>query len=117
MKLTPAAAQAILTHDWPLNVRELEQALAGALALSGIALSGSVPIDVAHLPQAMLTTPEATPARELTPEQARHRDQLLELFREHGGNLSAVARTLQKGRTQIMRWVARYGIDVTSLRQ
>ena len=116
VSLTPAAAQAILTHDWPLNVRELEQALAGALALSGIALTGSVPIDVAHLPQTMASGPEARPVRDLTPEQARHRDQLLDLFRAHGGNLSAVARTLQKGRTQIMRWVARYGIDVTSLR-
>jgi sigma-54 dependent transcriptional regulator, acetoin dehydrogenase operon transcriptional activator AcoR len=117
VKLTPAAAQAILSHDWPLNIRELEQALAGALALSGIGLSGSVPIDVAHLPQTMMMTPEARVARPLTPEQARHRDQLVDLFREHGGNLSAVARTLHKGRTQIMRWVARYGIDVSSLRQ
>jgi len=111
VKLTPAAAQAILTHDWPLNIRELEQALAGALALSGIGLTGSVPIDFAHLPENM-----TKPARQLTSEEARHRDQLLELFREHGGNLSAVARSLQKGRTQIMRWVARYGIDVNSLR-
>jgi len=115
VKLTPAAAQVILNHHWPLNIRELEQALAGALALSGIALTGSVPIDLAHLPENM--TKRVRPSPELTSEEARHRDHLLELFREHGGNLSAVARALQKGRTQIMRWVARYGIDVNSLRQ
>src|SRR5215813_1702859 len=28
VKLTPSAAHALLTHDWPLNIRELEQALA-----------------------------------------------------------------------------------------
>jgi len=115
VKFTPAAAQAILDHYWPLNIRELEQALAGALALSGIALTGSVPIDIGHLPETMLKFAWHTP-RELTPDEARHRDQLLDLFREHGGNLSAVARSLQKGRTQVMRWVARYGIDVNSLR-
>jgi transcriptional regulator with GAF, ATPase, and Fis domain len=60
--------------------------------------------------------PEPQPVRELTPEEAKHRDDLVLLLREHGGNLSAVARVLQKGRTQVMRWVARYGIDVKSLR-
>jgi transcriptional regulator with GAF, ATPase, and Fis domain len=115
VKLTPAAAQVILNHDWPLNIRELEQALRGALALSGIALTGSVPIDLAHLPETLTRSAVPKPAH-LTPEEARHRDQLLELIREHGGNLSAVARALHKGRTQIMRWVARYGLDLKSLR-
>jgi transcriptional regulator with GAF, ATPase, and Fis domain len=54
--------------------------------------------------------------RELTAEESKHRDELMLLIREHGGNLSAVARVLQKGRTQILRWVARYGIDVESMR-
>jgi len=117
VRLTPAAAEAILHHDWPLNIRELEHALSRALALSGIALTGSVPIDVPHLPESLLNRPGPRPMRELTPQEARHRDQLVDLFREHGGNLSAVARSLQKGRTQIMRWVARYGIDVRSLRR
>ena len=31
MHVAPAAAQAILQHRWPLNIRELEQALEGAL--------------------------------------------------------------------------------------
>jgi sigma-54 dependent transcriptional regulator, acetoin dehydrogenase operon transcriptional activator AcoR len=117
VKLTPAAAEAILNHDWPLNIRELEHALSRALALSGISLTGSVPIDIPHLPETLLKASGPRPTRELTPQEARHRDQLVDLFREHGGNLSAVARSLQKGRTQIMRWVARYGIDVRSLRR
>jgi len=33
------------------------------------------------------------------------------LLQEHRGNLSAVARAAGKGRTQIVRWVSRYGID------
>jgi DNA-binding NtrC family response regulator len=34
LQLAPEAAQALLRHSWPLNVRELEQAILGALALS-----------------------------------------------------------------------------------
>jgi sigma-54 dependent transcriptional regulator, acetoin dehydrogenase operon transcriptional activator AcoR len=111
VKLTPAAARALLSHDWPLNIRELEQALAGALALSG---SGA--IDVPHLPEAVVDTGEREPSRPLTPEEGKHRDELVALLREHDGNLSAVARVLGKGRTQIGRWVSRYGIDIRSLK-
>jgi len=109
LRLTPAAAQALLSYRWPLNVRELEQALAGALALSGAG-----PIDMAHLPPALVGRPVEEPPRELTPDEARHRDELVALLRQHGGNMSAVARVLGKGRTQIVRWVHRYGIDVQS---
>ena len=110
VRLTPAAAQALLGYRWPLNIRELEQALSGALALSGAG-----PIDLAHLPPDVVGQTGEEPPRELTPEEARHRDELLVLLREHHGNMSAVARVLGKGRTQIVRWVTRYGIDVRSL--
>ena len=110
LRFTPAAAQAILQYRWPLNVRELEQALAGAVALSGLA-----PVDVSHLPPALAAPVHDQPPRELTPEETRHRDELLGLLREHAGNMAAVARVLGKGRTQIVRWVQRYRIDVRSL--
>jgi transcriptional regulator with GAF, ATPase, and Fis domain len=58
--------------------------------------------------------PDEEPPRELTPDEARHRDELVALLRQHGGNMSAAARVLGKGRTQIVRWVKRYGIDVRS---
>src|SRR5262249_14639280 len=65
----PDAAQALLEHDWPLNVRELEQALAGALALSA-----GGPIERAHLPRALRDDLEAAAARrELSAEEQRHR--------------------------------------------
>ena len=111
LKFTAAAAQAILSYDWPLNVRELEQAVAGALALSG---TGSIEVD--HLPDLVVGRADTPEDRDLTAEEERHREELVQLLRQHGGNLSAVARVLQKGRTQITRWVARYGIDVKSIR-
>jgi sigma-54 dependent transcriptional regulator, acetoin dehydrogenase operon transcriptional activator AcoR len=109
IRLTPAAAQALLSYRWPLNIRELEQALSGALALSG-----GKAIDLAHLPSGVVGRVGEEPPRELTSDEARHRDELVVLLREHHGNMSAVARVLGKGRTQIVRWVTRYGIDVRS---
>ena len=111
VKFSPAAAQAIFQYRWPLNIRELGQALAGALAFST-----DGPIESSHLPETVLGSSDPEPLRELTPEESKHREELTLLIREHNGNLSAVARVLQKGRTQILRWVARYGIDVESMR-
>jgi DNA-binding NtrC family response regulator len=112
VSLQPDAAQALLEHDWPLNVRELEQALAGALALSA-----GGPIARAHLPHALRADDSpAAPRRELTAEEQRHREELSALLTRHRGNLSAVARAIGKGRTQVMRWMARYGIDAAAYR-
>jgi len=108
--LSPAAAEALLTYDWPLNVRELEHALSSALALS----RGET-VETEHLPRAVVAGPRA-PA-ELTREEAVHRGELLELLREHRGNLSAIARVVGKGRTQVRRWVSRYGFNLASFRR
>ena len=111
VRFTAAAAFVLLSHDWPLNIRELEQALSGALALSGTAAIG-----IDHLPDALAGKAESVSDSDLTEEESRHREELVRLLREHDGNLSAVSRVLQKGRTQIVRWVTRYGIDVKALR-
>jgi len=112
VRLAPDAAQALLDHDWPRNVRELEQALAGALALS---TTGA--IEKAHLPRTV-REPEApkAPERELTAEEQQHRRDLVALLSEHRGNLAAVARAVGKGRTQVVRWIARYALDPDSFR-
>jgi DNA-binding NtrC family response regulator len=112
VSLQPEAAQALLEHDWPLNVRELEQALAGALALS----AGGA-IARAHLPRALRSDDRPlAPTRELTAEEQRHREELCALLTRHRGNLSAVAREVGKGRTQVMRWMVRYGLDAAAFR-
>jgi sigma-54 dependent transcriptional regulator, acetoin dehydrogenase operon transcriptional activator AcoR len=112
VSLQPDAAQALLEHEWPLNVRELEQALAGALALSA-----GGPIELAHLPRALRADDGPTaPRRELTTEEQRHREELSALLTRHRGNLSAVAREIGKGRTQVVRWIERYGLDAAAYR-
>ena len=102
---TPDAGEALLEHSWPLNVRELELALSGA-----VALSERDPIGVGHLPPSVT----GRTSLDLSPEEAKHRDELLEHLRQHGGNVSAVARVLGRHRNQVVRWLARYQIHPRS---
>ena len=109
--LSPAAARALVCHSWPGNVRELHKCVSTALVLSE---EGA--IDVGHLPAALQGAARtAKAARES--EEATQKRRLALLLREHGGNLSAVARALGKARVQVQRWVKRYGLDAETYRR
>jgi sigma-54 dependent transcriptional regulator, acetoin dehydrogenase operon transcriptional activator AcoR len=116
--LSPAAMRALLQHDWPLNIRELEKALTAALALT----SGAI-IELDHLPPAV-RKPRAPrlPDEErddepLSPDDIVLRQQLIDLLTTHAGNVSAVAKVLSKGRMQIHRWAKRFGLDLEAFRR
>jgi transcriptional regulator with PAS, ATPase and Fis domain len=114
------AARALFRYPWPLNIRELEKALSTA-----VVLAGNGPVEPSHLPTAVAAALKATPVTPseveesgpLSEEDAKRKEELLALLREHGGNISAVARVMGKARMQIQRWIKRYGIDPTSLRR
>ncbi len=110
---TSAAARALLTADWLGNVRELDQVLARALALSH-----EGPIDVSHL--ALPARPSVEPKEEeraFGDEEIEIRDELVQALMRHGGNVSDVARVMGKARMQIQRWIRRFGIDVEEYRK
>jgi pSer/pThr/pTyr-binding forkhead associated (FHA) protein len=96
------AVAAIYAHDWPLNVRELERALAAALAVA------SDRIELAHLPSAVRDASSAAPPSH---EDDEVRRRLVDSIARHDGNLAAVARELGKDRTQIRRWMKRFGLS------
>jgi DNA-binding NtrC family response regulator len=104
---TAEAARGIFRHDWPLNVRELEKRLGAAVALAG----GE--IDARHLGDGIAP---ATPGDAADPADPTFVE-LSALLAEHRGNLSAVARAMNKGRTQIQRWIKRYNLDPESFRR
>ena len=54
--------------------------------------------------------------RPLTEAELRHKDEICALLREHGGNVSAVARALGKARMQVQRWLKRYQVDSAAFR-
>jgi MoxR-like ATPase len=114
-----AAARALLRHAWPLNIRELEQALSAA-----IVLAKERPIKLEDLPP--LVRRAASPGRAavlapedalMQPDEAHRRAALVQLLAEHQGSVSAVARALGKDRKQIQRWIKRYAIDPDGFRR
>lgn len=112
LQLGIAAARALFSYDWPLNVRELEKALEAALVLSGTGV-----IELEHLPPA-LRAPSPARARQDEADEldATMKAKLETLLRAHGGNVSAVARSMGKARMQIQRWMARHGLDPRTFR-
>jgi DNA-binding NtrC family response regulator len=112
LTLTPDAARALLRYPWPLNIRELHQALGSAVALAAQDV-----IDLGQLP-AELTAPPSQAANEppLPTRDDVLRDQLIALLHENRGNVTAVARAMGKAPAQIHRWMRRLVIDPDSFR-
>jgi sigma-54 dependent transcriptional regulator, acetoin dehydrogenase operon transcriptional activator AcoR len=107
------AARLLFRYGWPLNVREIEQALATASVLAG---EGAVQPE--HLPESVRTgrAPGAPKPLILSEADQEVRDALVATLREHRGNVSAVARAMQKDRKQIQRWIKRFGLDAAEYR-
>jgi transcriptional regulator with GAF, ATPase, and Fis domain len=122
---------ALLHHDWPFNVRELESCIKRAVALA----DGDV-IDVGQLPDSIASRMRdygvhPPPAPELRPsappntppiERSASRavpsePELRALLARHGGNVAAVGRELGKERMQVHRWMKRYGVSVEEYRK
>ncbi|HWO23868.1 MAG TPA: sigma 54-interacting transcriptional regulator [Kofleriaceae bacterium] len=111
LRLTVAAGRRLFTHDWPLNIRELQQCLtvAAALAPRGV-------IEVEHLSLTPGVAPRgAVPEREPADPEAL-RETLIALLERHRGNISHVARDMGKARMQIHRWLQRFQLDPDTFR-
>jgi len=121
------AARALLLYDWPLNVRELEKCLTAAVVLAQFGT-----VEEAHLPgpvrasakgpkeeagDAVAPVGEKLAPQQLSESDQRRREEIVGLLREHGGNITSVARALGKGRFQIQRWIKRYRIDAKEFRR
>jgi sigma-54 dependent transcriptional regulator, acetoin dehydrogenase operon transcriptional activator AcoR len=114
--LSADAARTLLQHSWPLNVRELEKCL-----MSAVLLARDGRVEVEHLRQSVLDAPKpvSPPRQGVAPEELREpdrrlREQLIELLRANGGNVTAAARAMGKARTQVQRWLRRFDIDPAS---
>lgn len=91
------AIAALYSYAWPLNIRELDRSLAAAAAVARDR------IELAHLPPNV-----RTPVAPETDDGLR--DVLVASIARHDGNLAAVARELGRDRTQIRRWMKRFGL-------
>jgi sigma-54 dependent transcriptional regulator, acetoin dehydrogenase operon transcriptional activator AcoR len=111
---------AMLEHEWPENVRELEQRLK-----TGVVLAPGGRIELSHFwgdgdgptrDPPRTTSASSPPSRRRSQEdEALHAELVLKLS-EHRGNMTRVGEAMGKSRTQIQRWVRRLAIDVGRFR-
>ncbi len=109
IKLERAAGRLLFCYDWPLNIRELEQALAAA-----VALADGNEIGPEHLPAALRG--EGPLRAPLDEDDVDLRARLTELLETHRGNVSAIAREMGKARVQVRRWCKRFGLNADDYR-
>ncbi len=112
--LTGGAAEALLLHDWPMNVREL-RTFVERLALlpdTQLTLSRS---DVVGL--LAVEPPQEQDQKQLQEEPPPPvEEELVRVLNEHGGNVARVAAYFGRDRTQIYRWCKRYGLQLSAYR-
>lgn len=108
LDLSPAAYRALLTFDWPLNVRELDKAIETA-----VALSEGQRIELEHLPEEVRAhePPQAKLQDRAPDDEEGRRRELVRLLTAHGGNVSAVARSMGYSRMQVHRWIKQFELD------
>ncbi|HSO00209.1 MAG TPA: sigma 54-interacting transcriptional regulator [Candidatus Nanopelagicales bacterium] len=138
VKVTTPFMAGLLHHDFPYNVRELE-----ALIKRWAAVTRGPEIGVEHFSDEIrermrtygrrgsspVVAQPPSVARGVTPGaatlpvppapsggRAPSEQDLRDLLAKHGGNVAAVAREFGKDRTQIHRWMRRYGIKVDEYR-
>ncbi|MBL8951539.1 MAG: sigma 54-interacting transcriptional regulator [Myxococcaceae bacterium] len=122
---TADVAEALLLHDWPWNVRELEQ-MVRVCAVQ----AGGKPVRREHLPVAFAArlqgrtsdserTGVARRAFELmVPRDATPDEAMLRLALQHfAGNVAELAAWFQKDRKQVYRWLERASLDPDAFRE
>ncbi len=120
LSLHVSLVETCLLRPWPGNVREL-CAEARSAAHAAVA-EGASRVEAKHLaetaglafaapdPPADSAAPEAGPATPVPPTRAR----VAGLLKRLHGNVSAASRELGVHRTQLRRWMDRYGLDARS---
>lgn len=141
LRLSAELGRALLAHDWPFNVRELQQALSVATVLATDvvrlahapealrALRGRSAAEAASSPRAGASTApriagsalaragtSTLPRVELSSQDQALKETVETALRTHRGNVSEVARSLGKTRMQVHRWMRRFDLDVQRYR-
>ena len=104
--------RALCLHDWPQNVRELENVIREAVLYS----EGRREIRLEDLPQvvrARVTKGEGDRVLRRRPPRARpEKSEIEALLDRHKGNIAEVARELDRQWAVVWRWVVKSGFDV-----
>ncbi len=97
---------AFALHDWPGNIRELENAIEHAFILCNDGI-----IDLTHLPETIAPRPTNTSARAAATLREIEKRAIAEALRRNGGRRMATARELDIHKNTLRRKIEAYGID------
>lgn len=103
-RVTHQAMAAMLSYDWPGNLRQLVATVAEASTVTGDDL------DLAHLPEHIRA--HGLGRRRLTRLEEVERAAITQTLRENGGNKNRTATSLGMSRSTLYRRMRRYGLDV-----
>jgi len=116
-ELTPNLVDALLSYQWPFNVRELVR-LAEELVLRGrgkkLLTLDMVKDRFESLVADTSTEVEVSPNPEpKQPLPVPSEGELREMLRRFEGNISALAREFGRSRRQVRRWLQSFGLEAT----
>ena len=123
---SPDAAEALLLHAWPYNVRGLEQVIRAAATrvearrLELGHLGATFRTSSGASDQGRVSSEGASPLQrllEIRPSAVPSADELRVVITHFGGNVSRIAAFFAKERRQIYRWAERYEIDLGEARE
>jgi transcriptional regulator of acetoin/glycerol metabolism len=114
VRLDRRAVRMLFQHDWPENIRELDQLLAAALALGDGAISAA---RIAQLLAARRCPPGESAGELETPPHEIDRGALSALLESHRGNVSRVAHVLRTSRSHVRRLAGRFGLALEQFRR
>jgi len=118
--ISPDTAETLLLHDWPYNVRELQQCVQSSV----VRAVNQSSLETTHLPTEVPSLPEERfshdgSADETTPLSIRvssdvepTADDLRLALQHYQGNVAHVAEFFGKDRRQIYRWADKLGVDM-----
>lgn len=112
LRPTVTAAEALLLHDWPRNIRELRQMARRLSVMHG----DHEWLEVDQLGEDIQPR-VSEPQDDLTQTTVRPlggppgREELLQLLQECDGNVSEVARRAGRSRKQVYRWLETMGLE------
>ncbi len=108
-ELGAETAEALLLHDWPYNIRQLQHAAQAIKAeASGARIDlGQLPVEIRESFREKVTTPG-----EITLDE----NVLRAALQEHSGHVSEVAKALGRTRQQVYRRLKLYGLDAADFR-
>ncbi len=115
--IAPETMRLLMAHEWPGNIRELENVMERALSLC----SGPI-IEPEHLPESLVHVKERTAPIAPAPGDPlllavfnAEKEQLIEALRRSGGNRTKAAALLNIHRATLYFRLKRYGISLADI--